>query len=148
MPRPLFTKNFTHPTRRSAMLTAPQCPRFLLAPALLAAGLTQALPAPAPAAEPAKTKVVLIGAKPDHPHATHMYMHECRLLAKCLNQNPGVEAVAVQGWPDAKVLRGVKAVVFYSPPAGDIALAGPGRKEFQKLMDDGVGFVAIHWATG
>ena len=37
------------------------------------------------------------GHKRDHPFGTHMYPHECKLLAKCLNQNPGVKATVSNG---------------------------------------------------
>lgn len=39
-------------------------------------------------------------------------------------------------------------MVFYSRPAGDIVLAPERRAQAQKLFASGVGFVAIHWATG
>jgi hypothetical protein len=43
------------------------------------------------------TNVLLVGHKLDHPFGTHMYPHECKLLAKCLNQNPGVKATVSNG---------------------------------------------------
>ena len=46
-----------------------------------------------------KSKIVLIGHDRDHPFGTHEYMADCRLLAKCLEQTPGVEAVVSNGWP-------------------------------------------------
>ena len=100
-------------------------------------------------AKTAKLKIVLIGAKIDnHPYASHMYLQECRLLATCLNQTPKVETVVVQDWPDAKTLAGARALVFYSRPAGDVVLDPKNKAAFQKLMADGVGYTAIHWATG
>jgi type 1 glutamine amidotransferase len=106
------------------------------------------LPTPVGAAEEAKARIILVGTRPDHPPGTHLYLHECNLLAKCLQQTRGVEALVVQDWPDETTLRGVKAIVYYSRPAGDIVLAEPQRKLFEKLMANGVGFTAIHWATG
>lgn len=98
--------------------------------------------------EPAKTKIVLIGTRPDHPYASHMYLHECRMLAQCLRFAPGVEAVVVQDWPeDPRTIDGVKSIVYYSRPAGDIVLSKGHRQQFEKLMSQGVGYVAIHWAT-
>lgn len=94
-----------------------------------------------------RTKIVLIGTKPDHPYATHMYLHECRLLATCLNQTPGVETVVVQDWPDERTLNESKAFVFYSSPAGDIVFDPKHKEAFQKRMADGAGYVAIHWST-
>ncbi len=101
------------------------------------------------AAEPAKIKILLVGTKPDHPYASHMYMFECGLLAKCLEQTPGVETQISLDWPlDPKMLAGVKSIVFYSRPAGDIVLAPQNREQFLDLMSQGVGYVAIHWGTG
>jgi type 1 glutamine amidotransferase len=99
--------------------------------------------------EPPHTKILLIGTQPDHPYASHMYMFECTLLAKCLEQTPGVETVVSLDWPqDPRILEDVKSIVFYSRPAGDIVLAPQNRDAFLKLMSNGVGYVAIHWATG
>jgi type 1 glutamine amidotransferase len=98
--------------------------------------------------ETAKTKIVLVGTEPDHPWASHMYLHECRMLAQCLRQTRGVEPLVVQDWPqDAAALDEVKSIVYYSRPAGDIVLAQKHREAFEKLMARGVGYVAIHWAT-
>ena len=69
------------------------------------------------------TKVLLVGHKLDHPFGTHMYLQECRLLAKCLNQNAGIEASVSNGWPsDESLLKDIDALVFYSSPAADILL--------------------------
>ncbi len=98
--------------------------------------------------EIAKTKIALVGTRPDHPYASHMYLHECRMLAQCLRLAPGVEAIVVQDWPeDPRTFEGAKSIVYYSRPAGDIVLSQGHREQFQKLMADGVGYVAIHWAT-
>lgn len=95
------------------------------------------------------TKIVLIGHDRDHPFGSHMYLHECRLLAKCLEQTPRVETVISNLWPrEAHVLEGVDALVFYSSPAGDLLLKGPHRAEAERLLAEGVGYAAIHWATG
>lgn len=95
-------------------------------------------------------KVVLIPTKLDHPWSTHMYADVCRILADCLNQTPGVEAVVSPelDWPkDDRLLKDVDAVVFYSRPAGDIVLSPAHRKEADELLKRRVGFTAIHWAT-
>ena len=62
-----------------------------------------------------KTIILVIPTAIDHAWNTHMYDHECKLLVKCLNRNPGVEAVLSPDldWPkDPKVLQGVKSIVF------------------------------------
>jgi type 1 glutamine amidotransferase len=102
----------------------------------------------ATAKERATTRILLIGHKPDHPHGSHMYLHECRLLAHCLEQTPGVAAAVSDGWPrDAVQLEGVKAIVLYSGPGGDLLLGGAHRAEVERLLAGGAGFAAIHWAT-
>jgi hypothetical protein len=96
----------------------------------------------------ADTKILLIGTEPDHPYATHMYLFDCRVLAKCLEQTAGIETVVSLGWPeDESVLEGVRGIVCYSRPAGDLVLTPPAREPFLKLMAEGAGYTAIHWAT-
>jgi type 1 glutamine amidotransferase len=101
-----------------------------------------------PALASESVKVLLIGKDRDHPPRTHEYMSECNLLAKCLRQTPGVEAVVSNGWPtDPKVFEGVKAIVLYTAIGGDI-LHDPSRKEqVDRLLKEGVGIVALHWGT-
>jgi type 1 glutamine amidotransferase len=95
------------------------------------------------------TNVLLVGHKLDHPFGTHMYLHECKLLAKCLNQNPGVKASVCNGWPsDESLLKNVDALVFYSSPAADILLNPKNKNQAEAIFKRGVGFTAIHWATG
>jgi cytochrome c len=104
----------------------------------------------APAFQKQTTKILLIPTKIDHPYASHMYAHECGVLAKCLNQTVGIEATVSPefDWPkDANLLKGVKAIVYYSRPAGDILLDPVRREQVMKLLKSGVGFAAIHWAT-
>ena len=101
------------------------------------------------AAEKQPVKILLIATKIDHPWGSHMYQFDARLLATCLNQTPGVHATVSMGWPtDPRVLEGIKSIVFYSRPAGEIVLDPSRRAQFEKLMAQGVGYVAIHWATG
>ncbi len=96
-----------------------------------------------------KTKIVLIGHKPDHPPGTHLYLPDSHLMAKCLRQTPGVEAIVSAGWPkDPAVLEGVKAIVLYTSPGADILFKGPHADQADKLFQQGVGLVAIHWGTG
>jgi type 1 glutamine amidotransferase len=114
---------------------------------------------PTPAAKPetgaksfssdAAARILLIGTPPDHPHGTHMYIHECGLLAKCLEQSPGVDAVVSLGWPADEVLvDAANAIVLYSSPGAEIVLRGNHADRFRALMQKGVGLTAIHWSTG
>ena len=87
-----------------------------------------------------KTIILVIPTAIDHAWNTHMYDHECKFLVKCLNRNPGVKAVLSPDldWPkDPKVLQGVKSIVFYSRPAGDIIFAPERRAQTKELFDSG-----------
>jgi type 1 glutamine amidotransferase len=97
--------------------------------------------------EKSKAKVLLIGKDPDHPHGSHMYLHTCGVLAKCLELN-GLDAAVSNGWPkDAKTLEGVKAIVVYTSPAAELLFDAPHRDEVAKVLKSGVGLVTIHWAS-
>ena len=114
-----------------------------MSPAILVALLFAAT-----AYAPAKTKIVLIGHKHDHPPQTHMYLEVCSVLAKCLVQTPGVEAVVSDGWPaDPEILKDAKAIVLYTSPGGNILLDESHRADAEKLLKNGIGYVAIHWGT-
>jgi type 1 glutamine amidotransferase len=103
----------------------------------------------APAVAEEKTKVLLIGKDRDHPFTTHEYMADCELLARCLRQTPGVEAVVSNGWPaDPKLLEGVTAIVLHTQKGGNVLLGGPHRRQVEELLKQGVGLTAIHWSTG
>lgn len=95
-----------------------------------------------------ETRILLIGKEPDHPYGSHMYLHTCSVLARCLELTPGVETVVSNGWPkDPQTLAGVKAIVLYTNPAGELLLDGPHKEQVEKLMSQGVGLVTIHWAS-
>jgi hypothetical protein len=96
-----------------------------------------------------KTKILLIGKDRDHPFGTHEYMTDCQLLAKCLQQTPGVEAIVSNGWPkDEAVLKDISAIVLHTANGGNVLLGGPHRKQAEELLKNGVGLTAIHWSTG
>jgi type 1 glutamine amidotransferase len=114
----------------------------------LAACLLAAVGGATAADEKAKTKVLFIGKDPDHPHGSHMYMHTCGVLGKCVELTPGVEAVVSNGWPkEARALDGVKAVVLYTSPGAELLLEGPYRNQVDELMKKGIGLVTLHWAS-
>src|SRR5262245_15575432 len=95
-----------------------------------------------------KTRILLIGKDPDHAFGTHMYMHTCGMLAKCLELTPGLEPLVSKGWPkDEAMLKGVKTIVVYTSPAAELLLTGPHKDQVDKMMKDGVGLVTIHWAS-
>jgi type 1 glutamine amidotransferase len=101
------------------------------------------------AADPPPRKILLVASQADHPWATHMYEHECRLLAKCLENTPGVQPVTSVGWPQEEALIvDVKAIVFYCKHAGDVLLGEAQREQCERLLRQGAGLTAIHWSTG
>src|ERR1700694_950733 len=92
-----------------------------------------------------QTKILLIGKDPDHAYGTHMYLHTCGVLAKCLELTPGMQTVVSNGWPkDGKVREGIKTIVVYTSPAAELLLEGPHRTQVDKMMNNGVGLVTIH----
>lgn len=96
----------------------------------------------------AKAKVLFVGKQPDHPFGTHMYLHTCHMLARCLALTDGVETVVSDGWPkDAGMLEGVSTIVVYTTPAAEFLIDSPHRDEVAALMKQGVGLVTIHWAS-
>jgi len=97
-----------------------------------------------------KTKILLISSKPDHPYLSHMYLYECCLLAKCLRQNSGVDAVVNFGWPENEdLLFEADSIVMYSGPVADCFLNDENAaKQLQQQAKAGKGIVGLHWATG
>ena len=96
-----------------------------------------------------KTRILLIGKDRDHAYATHTYMDDCELLARCLRQTPGVETVVSNGWPkDPDVLKDINAIVLQTKLGGTMLLGGPQRRQVEELMKKGAGLTAIHWSTG
>lgn len=96
-----------------------------------------------------RTRILLIGRDNDHPYATHEYMFDCNLLAKCLKQTPGIETIVSNGWPkDPDALKGVKAIVFYTRNGGNVLFDPFNKAQADKLLKNGVGLTAIHWGTG
>jgi hypothetical protein len=96
-----------------------------------------------------KAKILLIGKDLDHARNTHTYLSDCELLAKCLRQTDGVEAVVSNGWPeDPAVVQGVTAIVLHTRLGGTVLFRGPQRRLVEEMMKQGVGVTAIHWGTG
>lgn len=121
--------------------------RALSSVLLCAVSVVAAQAADAPAE---KTKILLIGHDKDgHPRLTHEYLSVVNLLAKCLRETPGVETVVSNRWPtDPAQVEGVDAIVLYVPWGSNILFDGPQRDAAKKLLDNGAGLSAIHWATG
>lgn len=95
-----------------------------------------------------KTRILLLGKKPDHPYGTHMYLHTCGMLARCLELTPNVETLVAEGWPkDPKQADDVDAIVVYATPAAEFLLEAPHRDQVHRLMKKGTGLVTLHWAS-
>ena len=101
-----------------------------------------------PASAADRTKILLIGKKPDHPFGTHMYLHTSGMLAKCLALNGEIDTVVSDGWPkEEKTLEGVDCIVLYMTPGAEFLLDSPHRQAAMQLLDRGVGLVTLHWAS-
>jgi type 1 glutamine amidotransferase len=96
-----------------------------------------------------KVRILLIGKDRDHPFGTHEYMTDCLILAKCLRQTPGVEAIVSNGWPkDRALLKDVTAIVLHTRNGGNVLFDPLVRDQAQALLKNGVGLTALHWSTG
>lgn len=94
-------------------------------------------------------RIVLIAKERDHATSTHEYISDCTILAKCLNQTPGVKAEVVNGWPkDPETLKDVKAIVLNTRLGGNVFLDPLNKEQAMALLKKGVGLTAIHWGTG
>src|SRR5947208_12042721 len=66
-------------------------------------------------------RILLIAKDRDHAFSEHEYISDCTILAKCLNQTPGVKAEVVNGWPkDVEKLKGIKAIVLNTRFGGNV----------------------------
>lgn len=101
-------------------------------------------------AENKPAKILLIGHSRDgHAYESHMYMAECRLLAKCLEQTPGVTTVVSNRWPtDPAATADLAAIALYAPVGANVLFDGPQQEEVKRLLASGVGLAAVHWSTG
>ncbi len=97
-----------------------------------------------------RSKVLLVAGKQDHPWMTHMYSAVIELLATELNKRGDIEAIVSPdfGWPrDEKFFESVKGIVYYTGGIGDFIIGEHGAA-FEKLMQQGIGFSALHFSTG
>jgi type 1 glutamine amidotransferase len=95
-------------------------------------------------------KIVLVAGRPSHGSGEHEFFAGCALLMKLLKQTPGVFPVlAKDGWPkNPKTLEGARAVVFFMDGGGGHPIIQKEHREVvQKLIDQGVGFVNLHYAV-
>jgi type 1 glutamine amidotransferase len=98
----------------------------------------------------ADAKIVLIAGGASHGPGDHEHRAGMLLLARCLNQVPGVQTVVVSnGWPtDLKVFEDAAAVAIYSDGGGGHPFVQEGRLAvIDRLMKQGVGLGCIHYAV-
>jgi type 1 glutamine amidotransferase len=96
------------------------------------------------------TKIVLVAGHKSHGKGEHEFFAGCALLMKMLQQTSGVFPVmARDGWPkNPKTFEGAKSVVFYMDGGGGHPIIQQDHRDVvQKLMDQGVGFVNLHYAV-
>ena len=134
--------------------------RFIcVASALLLAALVG--PLRADETPPLKTaqvkKILLIAGAKSHGPGEHEYEKGVRLLKLCLDSSPNLHGysteVITDGWPrDEKVFDNAATVLFYCDGSDHDEQAHPLLRDkhletMQKLMDRGVGFVAVHYTV-
>lgn len=95
-----------------------------------------------------KKQIVFISGRPSHGYGGHEHYAGCMLLAKYLDQLPGVECkVYKHAWPDdPKALEGADAIVIFSDGGGGHPIL-PHLDEVEKLVQKGVGLACLHYAV-
>jgi len=106
-------------------------------------------------AEMPNKKIVLVAGAKSHGPGEHEYEKGARLLKQCLDTSPDLHGftteVVTDGWPrDEKVFDDAATVLFYCDGSDRDEKADPLLRDhrletLQKLMDRGVGFVAVHY---
>jgi type 1 glutamine amidotransferase len=100
--------------------------------------------------DPGAKKVVLVAGHLSHGSMEHEFFAGTAILMDMLKQEPGVFPVmARDGWPKNPALfKGARSVVFYMDGGEYHPLLQEGRMDlFQKYIDEGVGFVNLHYAV-
>jgi type 1 glutamine amidotransferase len=100
--------------------------------------------------DPSLTKIVLVAGRASHGPGEHEFFAGCSILMKLLRQTRGVFPVmARDGWPkNPRTLEAAKAVVFFMDGgSGHPIIQKQHRDVVQTLIDQGVGFVNLHYAV-
>lgn len=121
---------------------------FFVRFALLVAALAFVVPASG-AEVVGEKKVVFVAGRPSHGYGSHEHNAGCLLLAKLLKAAaPNYQIVVHQnGWPDDEsVFEGADAIVMYCDGGGG-HMAIPHLDFVDRLADDGVGVVCLHYAV-
>jgi type 1 glutamine amidotransferase len=99
---------------------------------------------------PKATKIVIVAGQRSHGKGEHEFFAGSAILMKLLKQTPNVAVVmARDGWPkDPKTFENAKTVVFYMDGGAGHPIIQKDHKELvAKLMEQGVGFVNLHYAV-
>jgi type 1 glutamine amidotransferase len=100
--------------------------------------------------DPNATKIVLVAGRQSHGPGEHEFFAGCALLMKMLQETRGVAPVmARDGWPKSpQTFEGAKSVVFFMDGgSGHPIIQKQHMEVVQRLMDQGVGFVNLHYAV-
>ena len=95
-------------------------------------------------------KIVLVAGRKSHGPGDHEFFAGTAILMNLLKQNPDVWPVMVRdGWPkDESVFDGADTLVFYMDGRGGHPVSqGDHLKTLQPLIDNGVGWVNMHYAV-
>src|SRR5690349_15653093 len=98
----------------------------------------------------ADKKIVLVAGRPSHGPGDHEFNAGSMLLAKCLNQVPGIKATVEKGgWPsDESAFDGADAVLFYMDGGAGHPVAKPEHmKTVRELAAKGVGIGFAHYGV-
>jgi hypothetical protein len=138
--------------------------RLLLPAALALAGLTawglraadvdpydqSGVPIEKQPTDPSLTKIVLVAGRASHGPGEHEFFAGSAVLMKLLQETQGVFPVlARDGWPkNPETFKNAKSVVFYMDGGGGHPIIQKDHLAVvQKLMDEKVGFVNLHYAV-
>jgi type 1 glutamine amidotransferase len=100
--------------------------------------------------DPKLNKIVIVAGHASHGPGEHEFFAGSAILMKLLAETPGVFPVmAREGWPkDPKTFEDAKAVIFYMDGGGGHPIIQKEHREVvQKLIDQGGGFVNLHYAV-
>jgi type 1 glutamine amidotransferase len=123
---------------------------LLASTALVTAELTEeqrSVPLEVVKDQPGLKKIILLAGAPSNKPGQHEYFAGCKLLADCLTQTAGVDAILVaNGWPEnPAVLQGAASIVSYMDAGEKLAWLAPDRwAQVKALMEKGCGFVGMH----
>jgi type 1 glutamine amidotransferase len=104
---------------------------------------------PAASNDPPRTKVVFLAGPDSHLPGAHEHKAGTELLSSALRQRePSIETINVYGgWPaDESIFEGADALVMYCD-GGDSHLINDHLQTFNRLLDKGVGIVALHYCV-